>query len=43
MLARASSHAEGFEWALDVAAASLVAGSAIYLAMIRLFPTRPLR
>lgn len=43
MLARASSHAEGFEWALDLAAASLVAGSVIYLAMIRLFPTRPLR
>jgi MFS family permease len=40
-LARAASHAEGFAWALNLAAATLIAGAAIYLVMIKMFPQRP--
>lgn len=38
LLARASNTSDGFSWALDLAAATLVAGAAIYLVMIKAFP-----
>jgi predicted MFS family arabinose efflux permease len=39
MLARASSHATGFAWAIDVAAASLLLGAGLYGWMIKRFRT----
>ena len=38
LLARAPNTSDGFSWALDLAAATLVAGAAIYLLMVKAFP-----
>ena len=38
LLARAPNTSDGFSWALDLAAATLVAGAAIYLVMVKAFP-----
>jgi len=37
MLARASNHATGFAWAIDLAAASLLFGAAMFAWMIKRF------
>jgi predicted MFS family arabinose efflux permease len=39
MLARASNHATGFAWAIDMAAASLLLGAGLYGWMIKRFKT----
>ena len=38
LVARASTTSDGFSWALDLAAATLLAGAAIYLVMVKVFP-----
>lgn len=41
LLARGGTLAEGFSLSLEIAAASLVLGAAVYGLMIRAFPLRP--
>ena len=38
LLARASTHAEGFTWSLNIAATTLVAGALIFWWMVKVFP-----
>lgn len=41
LLSKAANHKQGFNWALDLAAVSLLAGAVIYAAMIKNHPHRP--
>ena len=41
LLSKAANHQQGFNWALDLAAVSLLAGAVIYVAMIKNHPHRP--
>ncbi len=41
LLSQALNHQQGFSWALDLAAISLLAGAVIYVAMIKNHPHRP--
>ncbi len=41
LLSKAANHQQGFSWALDLAAVSLLAGAVIYVAMIKNHPHRP--